>query len=250
MRLLKTLALAIVLALVPSTAAFAGPSTVAARYGTGTFTVGNVQLLEYGCFYHPYSANLNLGYETTEWDVDIRITAPNGSIFEFDYGYGYGGGVRTLTGEMFFCSSLDTPGTYTVTGVLETYEGTYDYTPTAQTMTPVQFQVLPYVAPTPPPPPVPPAPVITYADVTGSVNSKAITRGIKLTFKSKALPTGAVVGKRLSWKVLIDGKTRKSFTQGPSSIRSVQFTSPARSGRHKVKVLRNGKVSKTFYYRA
>ena len=72
----------------------------------------------------------------------------------------------------------------------------------------------------------------------------------KLTFKSKALPAGTVVGKRLSWKVLVDGKVRKSFTQGPSAIRTLKFTSPDRSGSHKVKVFRNGRALKTFFYRA
>lgn len=110
--------------------------------------------------------------------------------------------------------------------------------------------------PAPPPAPVPvpvpapvPAPPAT-ADVTGTVSSKGVTNGVKLAFKSAALPVGTVVGKRLSWTVLVDRKIRKSFSQGPSAIRNLKVTSPDRSGRHVVKILRNGKAFKTFRYTA
>ena len=134
-------------------------ATPAFAYGTGGFTIGNVQLLSYGCFYHPYQVNLTLGAETTDWSYDVRVLAPNGSVHDFAYDYGTGGGARTVAEEAFFCSSLDPAGTYTVTGTLETYEGVSDYTPTQVALTPASFQVLAYTPPPPPPPPPPPAPL-------------------------------------------------------------------------------------------
>ena len=253
-KLLGLLMLAIMLALVPQ-------SAQAARYGTGSITANNLTFpAQYGCLYHPYTVNLSLGYETTDWYLDVRITAPNGTLYDTGYASEWDtvGGSRTLTGEIFFCASQTTPGTYTITGVLNTYEGASDYTATPQNLTPAQFTVSPYVAPTPPPPP-PPAPTPTptpapappaTADVTGSVSGTKINNGIKLTFKSKALPAGTVVGKRLAWTVLVDSKIRKTFSQGPSAIRTLKFTSRDHSGSHKVKILRNGRALKTFYYRA
>lgn len=247
MKLMKALALAIVLALLPSVASAATPSSVSMRYGTGTFTVGNAQLLSSGCFYHPYTVNLNVGYETTDWDVDVRIMAPNGSIADLNFITGVGVGTGALAEEFFICSSLDQSGTYTITGTLNTYEGTYDFTPTKQALVPVQFQVLPYVAPLPPAPPVV-APIT--ADVAGTVTSSNVTRGVKLNFATKALPAGTVMGNKVTWTVLLDGKIRKTLSQGPSARQSVKVTSPARSGQHVVKVLRDGKAVKTVKYRA
>lgn len=75
-------------------------------------------------------------------------------------------------------------------------------------------------------------------------------RGVKLTFATKALPAGTVAGQKVTWTVLLDGKIRKTLSQGPTSKQSVKVSSPARSGQHVVKVLRNGKAMKTVTYRA
>ncbi len=158
MKFLRMLAVVLALVLIP-TAAHA--QTAERKYGTGNFTVNSLTFqAQYGCLYHPYTANLNLGYETTDWYLDVRITAPNGTLADTGYASEFDtvGGTRSLAGEIFFCASQTAPGTYTITGVLNTYEGSTDYTPTAQTLTPATFTVSAYVAPTPPPPP---APVVT-----------------------------------------------------------------------------------------
>ncbi|WP_457207569.1 hypothetical protein [Nocardioides sp. P5_C9_2] len=255
-KIIQMLAVVLALVLAPS-AAFADQGAEA-KYGTGSFTVKSLTLpAQYGCFYHPYTVNLTLGWETTDWSLDVRITAPNGTIFDEASASEFGtvGGTRSLSGEIFFCSSQTAPGTYTMTGVLDTYEGASDYTPTAQSLAPMQFTVSPYVAPTPPPPPAPapvpapapapaPAPVV-YADVTGKVSSKAITDGAKLTFKSNALPSGATQRKALTWTVIADGKIKKTFTQQASNARNVTVRFKNKTGKHVINVLRNGKVAKT-----
>lgn len=248
-KIIQMLAVVLALVLAPS-AAFAGPSAEA-RYGSGTFTVANTSLKEYGCFYHPYTVNLNIGTETYDWDAEIRVLAPNGTVAEFDFIDGVGVGAGSLPEEIFFCSSLDPAGTYTITGTLSTYESYYDYTPTDVALAPVAFTVSPYVAPTPPPPPAPvpapapaPAPVV-YADVTGKVSVKSVANGAKLTFKSNALPSGATQRKALSWKVIADGKVKKTFSQIPSTIRSLTVRFKDKTGRHVIKVQRNGKVVRT-----
>lgn len=254
-KILSALVLALLVALVP-TGAFANPSGANARYGTGSFTVSSLTLpAQYGCFYHPYTANLSLGYETTDWYLDVRITAPNGTIHDTGYASEYDtvGGTRSLAGEIFFCSSQTTPGTYTITGVLNTYEGASDYTATPQNLTPATFTVSPYVAPTPPPPPAPapaPAPApVTFVDVKGTVSKQAVTRGVTFTFKSQPLPAGTQVRNTLKWTIIKDGKV-SSFTQRPGTKRVKTYTFSRGSGVHKLKVLRNGKVATKVTVRA
>jgi hypothetical protein len=252
-RILSAVILALFVALVP-TGAFAQEAS--ARYGTGSFTVNSLTLpAQFGCFYHPYTANLSLGWETTDWNLDVRITAPNGTLHDTAYAYELDtvGGTRSLAGEIFFCSSQTTPGTYTITGVLETYEGATDYTPTAQNLAPATFTVSPYVAPTPPPtaPTVPPAPApaVTYADVKGTIAKQAVTRGVKFTFNAQPLPAGAQIRNQLKWTIIKDGRV-SSFTQRPDTKRVKTYTFTRGSGVHKIKVLRNGKVASKVTVRA
>ncbi len=91
---------------------------------------------------------------------------------------------------------------------------------------------------------------MVYADVTGSVSSKAVPNGAKLTLKSNALPTGATVSKNLTWTVIADGKIKKTITQSPSKVTTTTLRFKDRSGMHIIKVLRNGKVAKTVRVRA
>jgi hypothetical protein len=195
-------------------------STAEARYGTGGFTVADVQLLSYGCFYHPYQINLNLGYETTDWSVDARVLAPNGSVFDLAYGYGEGGGPRTIAEEMFFCSSTDSTGTYSITGVLETYEGSSDYTPTSVSLTPATFQVSPYAPPPPPPPPPtatpPPVPIVQPTAVSLKASKLVVAQGQTVRYNFRVTtPTGgpasvvALLERKVSgaWKSYVKART-------------------------------------------
>ncbi len=252
MKLPRLLALASALLLIPT----AANAQIEKRYGTGGFTITDVTLLGYGCFYHPYSVDLDLGVETTKWDVDVRVLAPNGSVFDFGFFDGTGGGHRTLAGEMFFCSSSEVTGVYTATGKLSTYEGAEDYEATVQTLLPAAFTVAPYVAPPPLPGPVPgpvpvpvptatpttaPSPAPVYADVKGSLRKRRIDRGVVLTFTAKRLPNDSIVRDPLTWSIVVDGKV-KSFEQDPGTIRKKSLKFAGASGAHQVKVLRNGKA--------
>lgn len=249
------LAVALVLAFAPSSA-IAMPAA-SARYGAGSFTVANTTLLSYGCFYHPYTVNLGVT-GASYWDVDVRVLAPNGSVFEMDYLYGTGSGSASFPEDMFFCSSLDPAGTYTITGTVTTYDYYYDEI-AATPLTSSAFTVSPYVAPAPTPTPVPvpapapvPAPTTTapvFADVSGTVSKKLINRGVKFTFRAKALPSGTTLRKKLTWTIVSDGKF-KTITQGPSSTKSLTMRFPGRSGKHLVKVLRNGKLATKVTVRA
>lgn len=240
MKFIGLLVVALALALAPTVAV--APSAHA-RYGSGSFTVKNAQHLSSGCYYHPYAVNLNIT-GASYWDVDIRILAPNGSIADLNYISGTGSGAASFPEETFLCSSLDAPGTYKITGKVTTYDYYYGQIAEAQ-MIPASFQVLAYTPPAPPPPP--PAPV--YADVTGSVSHKMVTRGVKFTFKSDALPPGATLRNALKWKVVAEGRVRASFTQGPSNIRTKTIRFAAGTGRHVVKVLRHGIRVKTVSFR-
>lgn len=266
-RIIGWLALAITLALAPVTAVQAADATPErydakvsnARYGTGYFTVGNVTLpATGGCFNHPHRLDVNIGYETDGWFVAVNINGPNGYVdgwisetYFDDWGASY------FEENAFICSTLDGPGTYTISGTLYTINQGSSVV-TEQALTPANFTVSPYVAPVPPPPPAPttpppppppaPAPVV-YADVKGSVSKKMVTRGVKFTFKAKPIPAGAQIRNKLKWTIIKDDKV-SSFTQKPDTKKVKTITFAKGSGAHKVKVLRNGKVATKVTVRA
>ena len=73
--------------------------------------------------------------------------------------------------------------------------------------------------------------------MTGTVAKKLITRGVRFTFRSKAIPAGTVMGDKLKWVVKYDGRTKR-IAQGPSEVD--RLTLRFDSGRHVVKVFRDG----------
>lgn len=257
MKFLRLLVIVLALMLIPATA-HAKP--IERKYGSGAITVAAAALKEYGCFYHPYSATVTIGPETTNWFASLDVIAPNGSVHSKKVtGISSAPGVVTVAGAVFLCSTLDANkvGTWTITGMI--HSTNIGGSGVAESpLTPATFVLSPYAAPAPPAPvpttpaePVastPAAPV--YADVSGSASSKAVSKGVKLTLKSNAIPTGATVGKNLTWTVIADGKIKKTITQGASKITTVTLKFKARSGMHLVKVLRNGKVAKTVRVRA
>nr|WP_300048118.1 hypothetical protein [uncultured Nocardioides sp.] len=265
-RMIGLLTLALSLALGPATVAQAAdhepqqqPRTaVAAKYGTGYFTVGAANIpATGGCFYHPYRVDVNLGYETDGWFLSVNINGPKGyvdswvsDVYWDDWGASY------WEEDVFICSTLHGPGTYTMTGTLHTVNSGSS-TVVEQALTPASFVVNPYVAPAPPPPPVPtiPAPVpttpaaVNYVDVKGTVSKQAVTRGVKLTFKAKPIPVGAQIRNMLKWTIIKDDKV-SSFTQKPDTKKVKTLTFKKGSGVHKIKVLRNGKVATKVTVRA
>lgn len=185
---------------------------------TGTFATANAQLLDSGCFYHPYSLAYDSGPMTEEWALSIRVIAPNGSVADMASKFGSNWTRGTLTEEVLLCSSLDAPGTYTLTGTITTWPGDID------TPIPTQsFQVLP----------------VPVADVTGTVTKRPAIDGIKLTFRASALPAGHAQGRALRWKVTYDGHTRR-VTQDASERDTLGLHFRPRTGAHAIRVYRNG----------
>ena len=123
------LMLAITLALGPAAAVQAADapqrhdSKVAnARFGTGYFTVSNVTLpATGGCFDHPHRLDVNIGFETDGWFVAVDINGPKGPVDSWvSQTYFADWGASYFEESAFICSSLDGPGTYTITGTLYT----------------------------------------------------------------------------------------------------------------------------------
>lgn len=233
------LALAVTLALAPTTA-YAGPDArVDARYGTGSFAIGNATLPASGCLTHPYVTTVHIGDETDSWYVDVTVLDPDGGVaggYEREVSDDEWGTV-SIDDDVSLCVGVDDPGTYRVVGSLFT---TNDGSPTLveQQLTPSTFTLAAAPGTSP-----------TRVDVTGTVSGAKVARGLRLTFRTKPVPTGAVAT-ALRWTVLLDGKVRKTFTQGAASTRRLKVTSPARSGKHVVKVLAGGKPVRTLRYRA
>lgn len=220
----------------------ANADTVSLPYGgTATLTIPDVTMsADQGCIEH-YGT-----FSTTHidyWNVDINVTGPS-TWPPSDYLFGTGPSSQIVA--LTLCPSMDGPGTYTATGLV-TVEDPYSWDQLNALVTDTYTISRPTP---PPPPPPPPAPAPTYADVTGKVTNKPVARGVKFTFKSNALPSGATLRNTLKWKVVADGRTKASFSQGPSNIRTKTVRFAARSGKHVVKVLRNGRVVKTVRFRA
>ncbi|MGF9759211.1 hypothetical protein AAII07_28825, partial [Microvirga sp. 0TCS3.31] len=88
-------------------------------------------------------------------------------------------------------------------------------------------------APVPPPPPAP-----AYSDVTGTVTKKPLASGVKLKFRSNAIPAGTTWRTALKWKVTYDGRSKR-IAQGPNELDGLTLKFKEK-GRHVIKVFRNG----------
>ena len=85
--------------------------------------------------------------------------------------------------------------------------------------------------------------------MTGRVTSKAIPRGLKLTFATAALPAGTVLGDKLRWTVLLD-EGPQELHAGAEHAPNPQDRAAERQRQAVVKVLRNGRLAKTVRFRA
>lgn len=233
------LALAVTFALAPGAAYGSSTALTESRYGTGSFAVSNAVLPATGCITHWYVTTVNVGDETDSWYVDVTVYDPDGGIAG-----GYDRevsddepGTTSIDDDVSLCAGVDDPGTYRVVGSLFTAnDGSSSFV--EQQLTPASFTLAAPSGSTP-----------AQVDVVGKVTSAKVTRGVRLTFRTRPVPAGATATK-VRWTVLLDGRIRKTFSQGAADRRQLKVTSPARSGKHVVKVLRNGKPMKTVTYRA
>jgi hypothetical protein len=99
-----------------------------------------------------------------------------------------------------------------------------------------------------------PAPVVeSPADVTGSFTDVAKQKkhgfNVKVHLDSDKMPAGKVLGKRLEWKITVDGKAAFSTTQqfDDHDVWSTRFAN--HSGKHKVRVYQAGQLVKKIVVR-
>lgn len=85
---------------------------------------------------------------------------------------------------------------------------------------------------------VPPA----TANVTGTGKIKVKKAKAKIVLKTGAQPANTVLGKQMTWKVLVDGHKEYTATQGFGCKDKIVRKFEKNSGTHKVKVKKNGTV--------
>lgn len=237
----KTLAV-LVAAFVPlvGLAAPASADTVALPFGgTATLTIPDVTLTPGGNCINHYGS-LTVAGHAYDWNVDITANGPS-TWPASDYLYGTGPQTRIV--DLQLCPLFDKAGTYTASGLFEVYDDDYN---ASEVVLSDQF-VISNPAPPPPPPPAPvppPPPAPVYSEVTGTVTKKPIASGVKLRFRSNAIPAGTLWREALKWKVTYDGRTKR-IAQGPNESDALTLKFKEK-GRHVIKVFRNGsKVLKT-----
>ena len=231
----KTLAV-LAAAVVPlvGLAAPASADTVVLPYGgTATLTIPDVTLPASGTCIHHYGS-LTVAGHAYSWNFDVTANGPS-TWPASDYLYGTGPQTRIV--DLVLCPSTDLPGLYTASGLFEVEDADWN---TREVFLSDQFTISRPAPPPPPPPaPVPPQPAPVYADVTGTVTKKPLASGVRLTFRSNAIPAGSTLRNRLTWKVTFDGRTKR-VTQGANERDrlTLKFT---KKGRHVIKVFRNGR---------
>jgi hypothetical protein len=93
-------------------------------------------------------------------------------------------------------------------------------------------------------------PAITKVPVTGTATANEVVRLhvtiLRLTFATDALGANQVAGKKLTFKVTDNGETVFRAAMGPAEKSSVKLRFAQGTGRHKVQILKNGAVARTF----
>ena len=93
-------------------------------------------------------------------------------------------------------------------------------------------------------------PAITKVPVTGTATANEVVRLhvtiLRLTFATDPLGANQVAGKKLTFKVTDNGEVLFRDTMGPAEKSSVTLKLAEGSGKHKVQILKNGVVDRTF----
>ena len=86
-------------------------------------------------------------------------------------------------------------------------------------------------------------PVKVTKDVTGFSTAKKVTpRKVRLDLFSKALQANTVEGKRLAWKIKVDGHTAFTTKQHADDHDRWARSFRKNSGRHTIELFKNGKL--------
>jgi hypothetical protein len=93
-------------------------------------------------------------------------------------------------------------------------------------------------------------PPVTKVPVTGTATANEVVRPrvttLALAFATNALGANQSAGKQLTFKVTDNGALVFRDTMGPAEKSSVKFAFAKGSGKHKVQILKNGVVDRTF----
>jgi hypothetical protein len=93
-------------------------------------------------------------------------------------------------------------------------------------------------------------PAVTKVPVTGTATANEVVRlrvtTLSLAFATNALGANQAAGKQLTFKVTDNGELVFRDTMGPAEKSSVKFAFAKGSGKHKVQILKNGVVDRTF----
>ena len=85
----------------------------------------------------------------------------------------------------------------------------------------------------------------TTANVTGSCSFKKDGRQVKVFLTSNAQPANTTLGKKLIWKIKVDGNVKLRAEQGFSDYDKFKHTFRDNSGTHDVKIFKNDTLVKT-----
>jgi hypothetical protein len=93
-------------------------------------------------------------------------------------------------------------------------------------------------------------PAVTKVPVTGTATTNEVVRPrvttLNLAFATDALGANQAVGRKLTFKVIDNGELVFRDTMGAAEKSSVTFAFAKGSGKHKVQILKNGVVDRTF----
>jgi hypothetical protein len=93
-------------------------------------------------------------------------------------------------------------------------------------------------------------PAVTKVPVTGTATANEVVRPrvttLSLAFATNALGANQIAGKQLTFKVTDNGEVVFRDTMGAAEKSSVKFRFAQGSGKHKVQILKNGVVDRTF----
>lgn len=84
------------------------------------------------------------------------------------------------------------------------------------------------------------APVPTVVNVTGKSKATVGASSLRFDLSSKAQPANSVLGTKLAWKVVVDGKTVFTTKQGFGDLDTVVANFAKHSGNHVVDLYKNG----------
>ena len=83
------------------------------------------------------------------------------------------------------------------------------------------------------------------ADVTGSYSTKKDGRHVEVFLTSDAQPANTTLGDKLQWKIRVDDNVKLRAEQGFSDYDKFKHTFRANTGKHTVKIFKNGDLVKT-----